>query len=153
MAFDLTWSIEGETQLVRRLQKIGDNVKNAQPAFKEASDNLKQIFANDVFNTQGAVIGEHWNPLSPRYLAQKVKAGYPAEPLVRTGAMKNAFQTIVKADSATVWNAIAYFKYHQSNKPRHVLPRRVMMKLGNEQKEMVVKVFHTYLYKLSQKNV
>ncbi len=146
MSMDLTWSIEGETQLVRRLEKITASTKEATPAFQQASDYLKRVFSQDVFASNGGAIGETWAPLKPKYLAQKVSQGYPADILVRTGAMKNAFMSLVKSDSATIWNGMQYFKYHQSKEPRSKLPRRVMMKLGNNQKEFVVKIFHTYWY-------
>lgn len=151
MALELTWSIEGEKQLMRRLRTLGDEVKDWTPALKEASDKLKKVFSQDVFKTQGAVIGENWNPLKPTYLAQKVKQGYSPSPLIKTGLMKDSFKSEVTKDQAIISNSASYFKYHQSKEPRSKLPRRVMMKLGNPQKEMIVKVFHTHWYKKVRK--
>lgn len=143
----LSWSIEGEKQLARNLKQIGDEIKDWTPAFKQAAEGLKKVFSEDVFATQGSVIGERWNPLKPTYLAQKVKSGYPADTLVKTGTMRNNFETLVKTDYAEIWNSTQYFKYHQSKEPRSKLPRRIMMKLGENQKEYIVKIFHTYWYK------
>jgi len=143
----LSWSIEGEQQLARNLKNIGEGVKNWMPAFKEASDKLKTVFSDDVFKTQGGAIGEAWQPLKPEYMAAKTKAGFPSDILVKTGKMKSNFQSIVKTDMAEIWNSTQYFKYHQSKAPRSKLPRRVMMKLGQNQKEIIVKIFHTYWYK------
>jgi phage gpG-like protein len=147
MSVGLSWQIEGSKQLSRVLQGIGEGIKDWTPAFKETADELAKVFANDVFTTQGAAIGESWKPLQPKYLAKKLADGYPADTLVRTGAMQGAFKTMFKADFAEVWNAIEYFKYHQSKAPRKKLPRRVMMKLGENQKQLVVKIFHTYWWK------
>lgn len=147
MAFQLTWSIEGEKQLSRSLRGINESMGDWTPAFRKISRELKNVFANEVFSTKGSAVGERWAPLSPSYLAAKRAAGYSADPLVRTGKMQKSFKTLVKADSATIWNAIKYFQYHQSNKPRSKLPRRVMMKLGNDQKEFVVKTFHSHFIK------
>jgi len=143
----LTWSIEGEEQLVRNLRIISDEIKDWTPAFKQASDKLKGIFEDDVFRTQGGAIQENWQPLKPTYLAQKVKKGYPSDPLIKTGLMKSSFETEVRKDSAIISNVSPYFKYHQSKEPRSKLPRRIMMKLGNPQKEIVVKIFHEYWYR------
>lgn len=143
----LSWSIEGQEQLVRNLTNVGKGIKDWAPAFKEAADKLKKVFSDDVFKTRGAIINEKWDPLKPRYLAQKVKGGFPSDPLVKTGKMKEDFQSIVKTDMAEIWNATQYFKYHQSSAPRSKLPRRVMMKLAENQKQIVVKIFHTYWYK------
>lgn len=148
MSLKLTWTIDGEKQLSRRLRNIGEGVKDWTPAFKEASDRLKNIFSNDVFNTQGGVIGERWQPLKPTYLAQKVKKGFPETPLIKTGLMKNSFYTEVEKDYAIISNSIDYFKYHQSNKPRSKIPRRVMMKIDNPQKQMIVRVFQVYWNKI-----
>lgn len=144
---ELHWSIEGEKQLAQKLEKIGKEIKDWQPAFREASDRLKNIFSNDVFSSNGGVLGQSWAPLKPQYLAQKLKAGYPADTLVRTGLMKSNFYSNVYRDYAEIGNNTEYFKYHQSKLPRSKMPRRVMMKLSTPQSEMVVKIFHNYWYK------
>jgi len=147
MPFRLEWSIEGQKQLSRNLRGISETMGNWQPAFKKVAKELKEVFSNDVFATKGKAIDERWAPLKPQYLAQKRAQGYPADPLVKTGKMQKSFKSMVKMDSATVWNSIAYAKYHQSNKPRKKIPRRAMMKLGNNQKALVVKIFHTHFVK------
>ena len=147
MSLELSWNIEGGKQLSRVLRGIGDGIKDWSPAFKESADQLAKVFANDVFETEGRKINEKWDPLKPTYLAQKRKAGYPDDILIRTGKMQRSFKTLYKSDYGQVWNSATYFKYHQSDKPRKVLPRRVMMKLGENQKQLVVKIFHTYWYK------
>lgn len=58
--------------------------------------------------------------------------------------MKDSFKTAVAADYAEIWNTASYFKYHQSNKARSKLPRRMMMNLTNDTKSEIVKIFHTY---------
>lgn len=145
MPFQLSWNIEGEQQLLRNLRGVKEAMGDWGPAFRKTAKELKDIFANDVFQTEGREIGERWKPLKPQYLAQKRAQGYPSTPLIKTGKMKRAFKSMFDPNSATIWNAAQYFKYHQSNKPRSSnLPRRVMMKLGNDQKQMVVKIFHSH---------
>lgn len=145
MPFQLTWTIEGEQQLSRNLRGIQESMGDWKPAFKKTASELKKVFSNDVFTSKGRAVGENWPPLKPTYLAEKREQGFAGGTLVKTGKMQKAFQSIVKPDSARMFNAIAYFKYHQSNQPRSSnLPRRVMMKLGNDQKTMIVKIFHTH---------
>lgn len=148
MAFQLTWTIEGEKQLSRRLQGIKEGFGDWRPAFEKTAKYLVDVFANDVFSSNGGAIGESWKPLSPTYLAAKRKAGYPADILVRTGTMKNSFKSLFDPTSAEVWNAMQYFAYHQSNKSRQKIPRRVMMKFGEKQKQMVTKIFHEHFVKV-----
>lgn len=147
MSLSITWEIEGEKQLVRRLQGIEATAKDWKPAFKKATDELVKVFSNEVFATQGRAVQETWPPLKPSYLAQKRKQGFTGGTLVKTGKMQKSFKSLVKADYAKVWNSVAYFQYHQSNKPRNKIPRRVMMKLGHQQREIVVKAFHEHFKK------
>ena len=148
MSLQLSWEIEGRQELSRVLRDIGKEVKDWTPAFRESAEELVKIFSNDVFATRGGAIGESWKPLKPSYLAKKTADGFPPDILVRTGAMKKNFKSLFQSDKAEIWNATTYFQYHQSDKPRQSnLPRRVMMKLGEQQKQLVVKIFHTYWYK------
>jgi phage gpG-like protein len=150
MVFQLSWTIEGEKQLSRRLLIMSDSVKDWTPAFRQTAQDLKNIFSNDVFNTQGRAIQESWKPLSRAYAYQKAQK-YPGKGILEaTGKMRKSFQSIFKPDYAEVWNSIYYFKYHQSNQPRSKLPRRVMMKLGNQQREMVVRIFNTYFQEITK---
>lgn len=144
MVFALTWSIEGEKQLSRNLLLLADRVKDWTPAFKDASEYLKDVFSGSVFDTEGASVDEHWSPLSKAYALKKAQK-YPGKGILEaTGNMRAGFMTLWRPDMAQVWNRVEYFKYHQSNAPRHVLPRRVMMKIANAQKEEVVRIFNTH---------
>jgi phage gpG-like protein len=145
MSFQLQWTIEGEKQLSRRLIGLQSDLKDLRYPFQQSADYLKGVFSRDVFRTQGRAIGEKWKRLSPYTVAQKARRGYPATPLVGSGAMQNSFQTLVSSDQAVIYNTAAYFPYHQSNKPRAKLPKRVMMKLADPQKEAIVRYFQEHL--------
>lgn len=148
----LSWTIEGETQLSRRLRIISSSIKDWTPAFEDTADALVKVFSVDAFDTEGQAFDEPWAALKPRYAARKAREGYGDKPiLVKTGKMQKAFQSLAKTDYAQVWNSTAYFKYHQSNQPRSKLPRRVMMKLAEDQRQMVVKIFHTYWHNKMKK--
>lgn len=140
----LTVTVEGETQLSRTLMLMADRVKDWTPAFQETASTLKNIFSNDVFESEGAAIDEHWAALSPDYEARKAKR-YPGKGLLQaSGTMRNSFKSMYQSDMAQIWNTTDYFKYHQSNQARSKMPRRVMIKLAEAQREVVVKIFHTY---------
>ena len=47
-------------------------------------------------------------------------------------------------------NSDPKFKFHQSNKPRARLPRRVMLKIDMDRKTYINKAFQEYLVKLVQ---
>lgn len=145
MTFQISWEIEGERQLSRRLIGLESDLKDYSYPFQQSADFLTGVFSRDVFETQGAVIGERWKRLSPYTVAQKAKRGYPSTPLVGSGAMRGSFLTIVSSDQAVIYNTAAYFKYHQSKAPRTHLPRRVMMKIHNGQREQIVRFFQEHI--------
>lgn len=146
MALQLTWEIEGEKQLSRRLRKVSSSVGDLKKPFTDAAKDLQQTYKNDVFKTEGAVIDERWKRLSPKTIAAKARRGFSRKILIASGNMKNKFKYKAARDHAVIWNDSPYFKYHQSNKPRaSKLPRRVMMKLAEKQRQMVVRTINTYL--------
>src|SRR4051812_38529179 len=97
-AFQLEWSVEGEKQVSRKLIGLSNDLKDYTRPFSDSAYYLKSVFSRDVFQTQGAAIGEKWKRLSPYTVAQKARKGYPSTPLVGTGAMQNSFQSIVSSD-------------------------------------------------------
>jgi len=150
MAFYLSFNIEGEQQLSRRLRIAADKIKDWTPAFQETAMTLKNIFSREVFESQGAIIEEQWSPLSKAYAYRKAKK-YPGKGILEaSGKMRAGFMTLYRPDIAQVWNEVEYFKYHQSNKPRTKLPRRVMIKLAEAQRQQVVKIFHKYFIKVTR---
>ena len=131
MVLTLSWSTEGEVQLARRLRGVSESLRDWTPAFRDTAFELKKTFSDDVFATEGSAIGEHWQPLSPSYAAQKGRK-YPGKGILEaTGKMKNSFVSTFSADQAAITNTAPYFKYHQSRQPRFKIPRRVMMKLDH----------------------
>lgn len=145
MSIQISWTIEGEQQVSRMLQKLETNIKNFSVPLNRISKTLVDLFSHEVFDTQGGAIGESWKPLAKSTLDAKKRKGYPATPLIATGDMQRGFKSLVSSDQAVIYNTQDYFKYHQSNQPRTKIPRRVMMKLGNKQKELVVKAFKEFI--------
>lgn len=141
----IQFAIEGELELSRRLSGMAIMVEDWSPAFQMAVDDLKQVFSGPVFDTQGAEVDETWSPLSRAYALRKAKL-YPNKGILEaTGTMRNAFVSRFDATSATIWNTASYFKYHQSKQPRTKMPRRVMMKLTENLKQLVVEDFNRYM--------
>lgn len=144
----VSWTIEGTTELARNLRGLTTSLKDFKKPLTAIAESLKKSFSGEVFSTQGAVINAKWKRLSPYTVAQKARQGFPPDPLVRTGAMQRGFVSRVSSEQAVVGNSMDYFKYHQSNKPRSGnLPRRVMMKLNENMKQMIVKEFQAYITK------
>lgn len=145
MPLSIRFTIEGDTQISRRLLIAADAVKDFSQPFAEAAQMLKTTFQDDVFETEGGAIGESWAPLSRAYAYRKARTYGGQGILQATGLMRASFRTSSGPMQAQVWNEAPYFKYHQSNAPRRVIPRRVMMKLDDIQREQVVKIFQVYI--------
>lgn len=125
----LSFEIEGEVQLSRRIRGLSTSLSNFKGVFRGVGTYLGGFFKNDVFNSEGAVFKEKW-------------AGGPAyHKLQRTGKMRNSFIHKEGSDYVLVTNTAPYFKYHQSKLPRKKLPRRIMMKLDELRKQKIVKFF------------
>ena len=140
----LRFSIQGDVQLSRNLTKVVATVQEMTPAFEKSAEDLIRIISYDVFETEGQAIDEAWAPLSKAYAYRKAKM-YPGKGILEaTGTMRQSFQSQVDSTSLVIWNAMEYFKYHQSNQAREKIPRRAMLKLTENMREMVVKNFQTY---------
>ena len=137
MATEFSIVLEGEKQLSRRILKLADNVEDFRPELEKSTNFLQRFFGNEVFATRGRAIGESW---------VKRKKAYPWPILERSGKMRRSFMTKAEKLRGEVWNAVTYFKYHQSRMPRRKLPRRIMMKLTNQLKNEIISIFHKGLW-------
>lgn len=140
--FHLNFSIEGEKSLSRRLRIAAKGMKDFKKPFVQTGRYLKEFIKDDVFETRGRVISETWKPLNKKYAIWKSRH-YPGKGILEaTGKMKSGFKYKAGKQEVVVGNITNYFRYHQSNKPRTKMPRRVMLKLNESNKQRIVKFFH-----------
>ncbi len=77
----------------------------------------------DAFDTQGGAVGTAWPPLSARTLRTKQRLGYSAQPLVRTGALRDGWDVQIEAlGSGVLASATPYARMHQEGTGR--IPQR-----------------------------
>lgn len=139
----LTFNIEGEQQVSRNLRNVSLDMGNWTDTFKKVGSQLQTLFSGPVFETEGAEIGESW---------PKRTKDYPWKPLQKSGRMKGGFGYEAKKDQVEIYNKVPYFVYHQSNKPRHKLPRRVMLKIDEKRKMEIVHIFnYDMVYKFNKR--
>ena len=139
---ELHFEIEGEDLLYRRLEGISEKLTNWKKTFSKTGDFLKKTF-KDNFSVGGALLEKPWRPLSPATILAKQRKGQPSDPLVGTGKMMESFASDPQKMYVRVYNPVEYFKYHQSNKPRRVIPRRVMISLTEKMRQQVIKFFQS----------
>jgi phage gpG-like protein len=143
----LSFNIEGDIQISRNLTQLESNMKDWSPEFKDTGEYLKGFFSGEVFDSEGSVFNEPWQALSPAYAIQKEKK-YPGKGiLVATGKMRDSFKYDNGSTYVRVYNdvqnsaGVNYFVFHQSNKPRYRLPRRIVMKLDERRKQDIIQIF------------
>ena len=132
---ELKVDIEGEKQLSRRLLRIPEDIGDfKRPLFRIGAEVRGAVDSN--FSSRGSLFGEPWAPR---------KDNLPHPILEKTTRMRRNFKQKLGPDYLEIFNPTPYFKYHQSNKPRKRLPRRVMLKLDRDRKLFITKEFQRHV--------
>lgn len=134
---NLEVTVEGEKQVSRRLLIVADGVSDFESPLKKIGGELHKTFQSN-FDSGGSLFGG-WVPR---------KQDYPWPILDKTSRMRNSFKQKAGKNELEITNSTSYFKYHQSNKSRKRLPRRVMMKIDNERRNFITKTFQAYIVQL-----
>lgn len=132
---ELGFSIEGEKQLSRKLNIIPGQLGDLTNVFTNIGQEVKDAVDKN-YSSRGSLFGSKW-------VARKDKKTHPL--LELTGAMRGAFEFNANNDYVEIFNTSDYFAYHQSNKPRRKLPRRIMLKLDQIRKQFIVKEFQRHI--------
>ena len=141
MAFRLQMGLEGETQIDRVLGITVEGVTDfTQPL--EQSKNIILDRVQQNFDKRGQLFGG-WQP-------RKINRPWPL--LEQTGKMRSSFKGVVTSKQLTVGNTDDKFKYHQSNKPRTKIPRRIMLQVDAPSAILITKAFQAYLVGLLRGN-
>lgn len=134
MAVRISATLEGEAQLSAYLGIVGTNVRDFRaPLQKISSEMLKTFDLN--YSERGALFGG--------WPARSKSQPWPL--LQKTGRMRGAFTRRVSSDTLTLGNDAPYFKYHQSNRLRTRLPRRVMLMVDEARRSFIIKSFQQHL--------
>lgn len=130
----LNVTLEGEKQLSRRLLTIPSDISSFKIPLFRIGGELRGTFDKN-FSARGALFGR-WQPR---------KDNLPHPLLEKTGSMRRNFKQSLGPDYIEIFNPTPYFKYHQSNKPRKKIPRRVMMKIDDERKRFIQREFQKHV--------
>lgn len=126
----------GEPVLRRRLLRIADNVSDARQAFHAVVRILERATRRQ-FASRGAYGGSPWPALKPATVARKRRLNQDARILRATGRLFESLVNQTASDhiqdigrQTLRWGSnVAYGVYHQSRKPRHVIPFRPVVRL------------------------
>jgi phage gpG-like protein len=133
----LSFTVEftGLQEVLAQLDATKDVLTDLQPEMAEIGAYLVDFFTNDVFETEGDVIGESWADLSEKYNRQKIKQ-YPGRgTLERTGTLRHGFQAIPEAMACVLLNPTPYGIFHELGTSK--MPARVFMKFDEERVSII----------------
>jgi phage gpG-like protein len=134
--------IEGEVQLSQELGLSAGRIKDFSSVFHQVDEELlKAIDLN--FEERGALFTSGWQPRKPQYRRGERVDTWPL--LEKTGRMRKAFTSNISATELIIGNTASYFKYHQSNRARTKLPRRLMLAIDAARQAFVIKAFQRHI--------
>lgn len=132
----LNIEVSGQKKIRQILGRLKDVHKDHQ-LFTEIGQYLVNFYSNDVFDTEGAVYGQSWEPLSERYRLWKARKFPGRGILERTGRMRKSFGYSAFLDIVRISNADKEkFRKHQLGEGR--MPARVMMTLDNARVNAII---------------
>jgi len=134
--------ITGNEQLIAKLRRLNLGLLDFTEPLKAIGEELKSYYSNQVFASQGGVLGVRWPTLAASTMLYKAKhyAQYATVPLIRTGTMKDNFKSTVTPRTLAITNPTPYFVYHQSSAARTKIPYRPMMGINQDAKEIVERI-------------
>lgn len=151
--YEIAFSLEGVTEVSRRFAARAERVGDLTPAWPEV-DKVFHLLVQQQFASAGAQGGERWPELARRTQLERAREGYgPKRPiLVRTGDLQRSLTTL-NGDAISVHHptyyargtGVEYFRYHQSRKPRKVIPRRAAIELSAKAKDALLRPIRIYL--------
>lgn len=145
---ELSFSLQGQEIVHRRLGISAEGVKSFKQPLDKIGGNFMKAFDLN-FSSRGSLYGG-WAPRKPQFRAGRRVDTWPL--MEKTGRMRKSFNKTVTSTSLTLGNSAPYFVYHQSNKNRTRLPRRMMMKIRQQEATMIVKTFQAYLVEVLRRS-
>lgn len=172
MGIRVTGEIEGDKQLSVELGVASNRIKDFTKPLTEIESGLMKSFdlnfdqAGGVFQSGGwperkpqyggtisklSVVSTDYNHLTGRYGRSFLRRETGRERtdtwplLMKSGAMRSSFGSSISSTELIIQNFAPYFPYHQSNKPRTRLPRRVMMAIDAARQTFAIKTIQRHV--------
>ena len=133
----------------RALSIITERAGNLEPVFRVIADAVRDIIADEVLSDGQGL----WAPLSPEYARQKDLKWGPQPILVASGQLLNSLTIkgapghveFIGPDRVRIGSTIEYLKYHQSQTPRTLIPRRAPINITPEKREAWIALIGDYI--------
>jgi phage gpG-like protein len=133
---DLSFDRRGFERMHAQIRGMQERAADLTPAW----ETLIEHFAERNFRqflSRGREYGTPWKPLRPRTIRDKLRHGYPTDPLIRTAKLVHSL-TIrplgierIGPREMSAGTSVAWAKYHQYGAPRAGLPARPLFDLDD----------------------
>lgn len=128
-------TIEGVDETVDSLERMQKALVDLRDVLQPVGDFLLNFYKNAVFETEGQIIGESWQKLSPEYRSRKSEK-FPGRGILEaSGTLREAFDVQTTDSFIRIFNPTPYAKWHQFGGRK--MPQRVMLKLDKTRADEV----------------
>jgi phage gpG-like protein len=143
---DVSVQVFGEDVVRRRFLRFADQAEDASAAFSAIVGILERATAAN-FATRGVSGGSRWRDLKPATRARKRREHLDPRILQATHRLHDSLVDSshpehvehITADSLRWGSTVPYGVYHQSTRPRRVIPYRPPVRLSEVDKRQVVR--------------
>jgi len=152
MAFRLSFSFSGTTELSRILDIMANDLNDFEPMFRSIAKDFKKT-EEGIFSSEGSFEGgSAWPALSPMYKVQKDKK-YPGRKILEaTGKLRQSLTSMgsghveqIESESLAIGTDIKYAKYHQSGTRK--MPARPPLQITEAEKSRWTRIAHEYIFR------
>lgn len=130
--------------LEKKLKSLQDGYASFDVPLRQTKTyQLKKI--SEQFSSQGSAITSAWKPLKPRTIAQRIRAGFGAGPILqRSGKLKSSFRATKQTkNELNVGSNSKYFQFHQVGGSK--VPQRQILGHSKSMVDTVVTIFSKYI--------
>jgi len=133
----------GSDKILKKLQYQKGVLKDFSKELDEVGKYLVRFHRDEIFDTEGQIIGQKWQPLKSVYEYKKRQLYPGAGILVRTGNLRRGFIYDVNKNRMVFRNkVVSYGPTHQFGDPRRNIPQRMFFLIDKQRREKIVDIIH-----------
>lgn len=136
-------TIRGDKEILSKLARRVKNLRDFSQELNEVGRYLVRFYQNDVFDTEGQVIGENWTNLKPEYEEKKRSVFPGAGILTASGKLRKSFKYDAGPKRMIFRNTLKkYGPTHQFGDKKRGIPQRVFFKIDEARQRKIVDIIN-----------
>ena len=126
--------------ILRQSGAFRHDLENLMPLW-DKFDNVLHEMTEEQFDSHGHGA---WPGLAESTIQQKSAHGFPLDPLIRTGSLKDSFDPLAEGPQTFIWGSeVDYAGYHQEGTPR--MPQRKVIDVRTEDRRRLEQAMVQYV--------